>query len=84
MSGAAPHPLPGISPDSVWPGDDWAEGPQLTGDPAALAAVLDPPFSVESTPELGRSLAFVAVTTKYTANARPSRTSATRSGSSRS
>ncbi len=61
MSGAAPHPLPGISPDSVWPGDDWAEGPQLTGDPAALAAVLDPPFSVESTPELGRSLAFVAV-----------------------
>ncbi|MFZ4517861.1 MAG: serine hydrolase domain-containing protein [Microthrixaceae bacterium] len=45
----------------TFPRQDWEQGPQLTGDPAALAALLDPAFAVDTTPELGRSLAFVAV-----------------------
>jgi CubicO group peptidase (beta-lactamase class C family) len=57
----ATPPLPENDGDSVWPAEDWAEGPQLSGDPTALAALLDPLFAVEATPELGRSLAFVAV-----------------------
>ena len=54
-------PLPAIGADAVWPDDAWESGPQLTGDPERLAALLDPVFAVPSTPELGQSLAFVAV-----------------------
>jgi CubicO group peptidase (beta-lactamase class C family) len=53
-------PLPSGS-DEVWPGATWETGPQLTGDPDRLAELLDPVFAVESTPELGVSLALVAV-----------------------
>jgi hypothetical protein len=58
--GALPA-LPAVTPDTCWPGPDWELGPQLTGDPERLAALLDPVFAVESTPELGQSLAFLAV-----------------------
>jgi CubicO group peptidase (beta-lactamase class C family) len=54
-------PLPAQPPDVAWPTLRWEQGPQLTGDPAALAALLDPVFAAEETPELGSSLAFVAV-----------------------
>ncbi len=54
-------PLP-AQPDGVpWPTDEWPEGDQRSGDSERLAALLDPVFAVESTPELERSLAFVAV-----------------------
>ncbi|UDY36345.1 serine hydrolase domain-containing protein [Dermatobacter hominis] len=54
-------PLP-RQPDGVaWPAQEWPEGEQATGDPERLAALLDPVFSVEETPELARSLAIVAV-----------------------
>jgi CubicO group peptidase (beta-lactamase class C family) len=53
--------LPGQPGGVPWPTLAWATGEQLTGDPGALADLLDPVFSVPSTPELGRSLAFVAV-----------------------
>lgn len=49
-------------PDGVaWPTVEWETGPQQTGDPGALAELLDPIFAVAATPELGQSLAFVAV-----------------------
>ena len=49
-------------PEGVaWPTAEWEQGPQLTGDPGALAALLDPVFSTPETPELGQSLALVAV-----------------------
>jgi hypothetical protein len=59
---APPEPTPSTSvalppqPAGVaWPDEDWERGPQLTGDPDALAALLDPLFGVPSTPELGES-----------------------------
>ncbi|HMV75057.1 MAG TPA: serine hydrolase, partial [Microthrixaceae bacterium] len=60
------HPEPTVDlpaqPDGVpWPTGSWPEGPQLSGDPDRLAAILDPVFATEETPELARSLAFVAV-----------------------
>jgi CubicO group peptidase (beta-lactamase class C family) len=54
-------PLPRPDDHAVWPGAEWESGPQTTGDPERLAALLDPVFAVGSTPELGQSLAFVAV-----------------------
>ncbi len=54
-------PLPTQPADVPWPSTEWPEGPQLTGDPARLAALLDPLFAVDSSPQLARSLAFVAV-----------------------
>jgi CubicO group peptidase (beta-lactamase class C family) len=67
MSGAADPPSPPLlplprQPDGVaFPTGAWEHGPQLTGDPERLARLIDPVFAVEETPELGRSLALVAV-----------------------
>lgn len=64
MSGEAEHPLVPLPPQPAgiaFPTAAWEGGPQLTGDPERLAALVDPVFAVEETPELGRSLAFVAV-----------------------
>lgn len=61
---ASPLPnvaLPTQTAGVDWPTTEWPEGVQLTGDPERLAALLDPVFSVESTPELAQSLAFIAV-----------------------
>lgn len=57
----SPAPLPPPPAGATHPRDDWEAGPQLTGDPAAVAGLLDPIFAVDTTPELGRSLALVAV-----------------------
>ena len=61
MSAAPLLPLPPVGPDTHWPVPDWETGEQTSGDPDRLAALLDPVFAVESTPELGVSLALVAV-----------------------
>lgn len=54
-------PLPPVGPDSVWPGGEWtvADAPECDTD--RLEAELDRWFSRAETPELGASLAFVAV-----------------------
>jgi CubicO group peptidase (beta-lactamase class C family) len=54
---ALPPQPPGVS----FPTLGWSTGEQLTGDPDRLADLLDPVFAVSRTPELGESLAFVAV-----------------------
>ena len=54
-------PLPAQPAGVSWPTLAWATGEQLTGEAEALADLLDPVFSVRRTPELGESLAFVAV-----------------------
>lgn len=54
-------PLPDQPAGTPWPTLAWPVGPQLTGDPERLGAVLDAAFARPTTPELGRSLAFVAV-----------------------
>lgn len=51
-----------LQPDGVsWPTMTWATGPQLTGDPERLSDVLDLAFQVNPNPELGLTLAFIAV-----------------------
>lgn len=57
----APTPLPSPPVGTVFPSHGWEEGEQSSGDPGALADLLDPVFAVDATPELGRSLALVAV-----------------------
>ncbi|MBU6217053.1 MAG: hypothetical protein KGR17_10665, partial [Acidobacteria bacterium] len=61
MNPASLPPLPMPGPGAHWPTGAWETGPQLSGDPDRLAELLDPVFAVESTPELGVSLALVAV-----------------------
>lgn len=53
-------PLPVQPGGTPWPTDDWLTGPP-DGDAERLDRVLDPVFGAESTDELARSLAFVAV-----------------------
>ena len=65
-TGGEPQPsttfaLPPQPAGVPWPTEGWTTGPQLTGDASALAELLDPVFAVPETPELGQSLAFVAV-----------------------
>lgn len=54
---ALPRQPAGVS----WPTMTWATGPQLSGDPDGLDAVLDRAFQVNPNAELALSLAFVAV-----------------------
>jgi len=53
--------LPGQPAGVSWPTPTWATGPQLTGDPEQLDAVLDRALQVNPNPDTALTLAFIAV-----------------------